>query len=180
MYTTTSKVQMLLFSRCILPPDLHWTFVTVIRQVCRLTMWPVKDKQDDSYRMTTKFVFQQITNSHLAHYMYTTSTSVLQYILHTRSSRSGTFFHFANSQNSNAGSRNYKIKPQACSFVFIWSGTPPPPSVYLDRHWRHSCDVFPYCKRSKLDGGKGWEHGYDATTFWNAWIKWISQKLCNI
>ena len=53
-------------------------------------MWPVKDKQDDSYRMTTKFVFQQIPNSHLAHYTYTTSTSVLQYILHTRSSRSGT------------------------------------------------------------------------------------------
>ena len=48
-------------------------------------------------------------------------------------------FRFVNIWNSSTWGRNYKIKPQAYSFTFFWSGTPPP-SIYLGRHWRPSCD----------------------------------------
>ena len=43
-------------------------------------------------------------------------------------------FRFMNIQNFSCWGRKYKINLQACSF----DGAPPPSSVYLDRHWRHS------------------------------------------
>ena len=46
------------------------------------------------------------------------------------------FLCLANTWNSSAWDRNYKKRPQARSFN--WGRFPP--SVYLGRHWRHSCD----------------------------------------
>ena len=43
---------------------------------------------------------------------------------------------FSNVRNSSTWGRNYKIRPQTCSF----DHGPLPPSVYLGRHWRHSHD----------------------------------------
>ena len=77
-------------------------------------------------------------------------------------------FRFTNVRNSSALGRNCKIRSLPLSFD---SGTLPL-SLHLGRHWCHSCDkwyqVFPlhfaYCKRSKLDGGKAWERGYNIPT----------------
>ena len=53
-------------------------------------------------------------------------------------------FHFTNVLNSSTWGRNYKIRPQARSY----NEGPLPSSVYLGRHWHHSCDktyqAFPF------------------------------------
>ena len=76
-------------------------------------------------------------------------------------------FLLANVQNSSTWERNYKKRPQHRSFNR--HPPPPPPSVYLGRHWRHSCEkmdqAFPLhfimytTSNQKLDSGKAWEQG---------------------
>ena len=60
---------------------------------------------------------------------------------------------------------------------------PPPPSVYLGRHWCHSHDkwyqAFPLrflrtASDQKLDGGKAWERGYSPTN-----LLWSTRQTYN-
>ena len=69
-------------------------------------------------------------------------------ISHTRSlfwTTSGMFFALQMFEALALGAETCKIRLQAHSF----DGGPLPPSVYLGRHWRHSCDkmdqAFPLC-----------------------------------